>query len=156
LNIIAGVAGSLPEGEKPSIASIQNEFWKEYGRTFFTRYDYENVDSEGADKVIKLLTDLITTGKKDFVGSSLGGSKVSEADDFSYTDLDGSVSGHQGIYVKLEDGTRFVVRLSGTGSSGATIRLYVEKYSKVSLIHINLAKRHYSTTRILMFLLITG
>jgi len=88
------------------------------------------VDSEGADKVIHLLTELITTKKDEFVGSTLGGSKVIEADDFSYTDLDGSVSGHQGIYVKLEDGSRFVVRLSGTGSSGATIRLYVEKYSK--------------------------
>lgn len=132
LNIIAGVAKSLPAGEEPSIKSIQNEFWKEYGRTFFTRYDYENVDSEGAKKVIDLLKEKITTGRSEFVGSEIGGVKVTEADDFSYTDLDGSVSKNQGIYVKFSDGSRIVVRLSGTGSSGATIRLYIEKHSSVS------------------------
>jgi phosphoglucomutase len=65
--------------------------------------------------------------QSDTVGSSIQGRKVTEADDFSYTDLDGSVSKNQGIYFKFDDGTRIVVRLSGTGSSGATIRLYVEK-----------------------------
>jgi phosphoglucomutase len=54
---------------------------------------------------------------------------VAEAGDFSYTDLDGSVSNNQGLYIKFSDGSRIVVRLSGTGSSGATIRLYVEKHS---------------------------
>lgn len=54
--------------------------------------------------------------------------KVTDCGDFSYTDLDGSVSDHQGLYVKLSNGARFVLRLSGTGSSGATIRLYIEKY----------------------------
>jgi len=132
LNIIAGVAKTLPAGEEPSIASIQKEFWTEYGRTFFTRYDYENVDSDGAKKVIDLLKEKITTGKSEFVGSEISGVKVTEADDFSYTDLDGSVSKNQGIYVKFSDGSRIVVRLSGTGSSGATIRLYVEKHSSVS------------------------
>ncbi|EEQ84008.1 hypothetical protein RJZ56_003518 [Blastomyces dermatitidis] len=127
LNIIAGVAKANPD--KPvSIAAIQYDFWKEYGRTFFTRYDYENVDSAGASKVIAHLTDLITTQKETFVGSSVSGRKVLEADDFSYTDLDGSVSKNQGIYVKFDDGSRIVVRLSGTGSSGATIRLYVERH----------------------------
>jgi len=128
LNIIAGVAKTLPAGEEPSIAKIQKEFWVEYGRTFFTRYDYENVDSDGAKKVIDLLTEKITTGRSQFVGCQIGGVKVEEADDFSYTDLDGSVSKNQGIYVKFSDGSRIVVRLSGTGSSGATIRLYIEKH----------------------------
>jgi len=54
---------------------------------------------------------------------------VSEAGDFEYTDLDGSVSSNQGLYVKFDDGSRIVVRLSGTGSSGATIRLYIEKHT---------------------------
>ena len=54
---------------------------------------------------------------------------VAEAGDFSYTDLDGSISPNQGLYVKFSDGSRIVVRLSGTGSSGATIRLYVEKHT---------------------------
>lgn len=127
LNIIAGVGKAQP-GKLPSIASIQHDFWKTYGRTFFTRYDYEDVDSDGAKKVISHLTDLITTQKDSFVGSTVSGRKVLEADDFSYTDLDGSVSKNQGIFVKFDDGSRIVVRLSGTGSSGATIRLYVERH----------------------------
>ncbi|KAL6718964.1 Phosphoglucomutase-2 [Lecanora helva] len=127
LNIIAGVAKEKP-GQTPSIASIQHEFWNTYGRTFFTRYDYEGVDSDGANKVVSNLTELITTKKSEFVGSTVKGRKVLEADDFSYTDLDGSVSKNQGIFAKFNDGSRIVVRLSGTGSSGATIRLYVEKH----------------------------
>ena len=136
LNIIAGVAKDKPN-ETPSIGSIQQEFWAIYGRTFFTRYDYEGVDSDGANKVVAELTELITTKKTDFVGSEVQGRKVLEADDFSYTDLDGSISKNQGIFVKFDDGSRIVVRLSGTGSSGATIRLYVERHesdpSKFSL-----------------------
>ena len=131
LNIIAGVAKQNPK-ETPSIASIQQEFWSIYGRTFFTRYDYENVDSDGANKVVSNLTELITTKKSDFIGSTVSGRKVLEADDFSYTDLDGSVSKNQGIFVTFDDGSRIVVRLSGTGSSGATIRLYVERHESDS------------------------
>jgi len=126
LNIIAAIGEANP-GVTPSIAKIQHDFWTTYGRTFFTRYDYENVDSDGASKVIKTLDDLIAD--KSFVGSKVDGRTVSDAGDFEYTDLDGSVSRHQGLYVKYSDGSRMVVRLSGTGSSGATIRLYIEKYS---------------------------
>ncbi|KKY17246.1 putative phosphoglucomutase [Diplodia seriata] len=126
LNILAGVGQKT--GTTPSIKSIQQDFWKTYGRTFFTRYDYEGCESEGANKMVAHVTELITTKKSEFVGSSIKGRKVVEADDFSYTDLDGSVSKNQGIYVKFDDGSRIVVRLSGTGSSGATIRLYVEKH----------------------------
>jgi phosphoglucomutase len=126
LNIIAGVGQQT--GSTPSIKSIQKDFWKTYGRTFFTRYDYEGVETEGANKVVAHVKELITTKKDEFIGSTIEGRKVVEADDFSYTDLDGSVSKNQGIYVKFDDGSRIVVRLSGTGSSGATIRLYVEKY----------------------------
>lgn len=127
LNIIAGVAKSKPE-DTPSIASIQHEFWHIYGRTFFTRFDYEGVDSVGADTMMANLTELITTKRSEFVGSTFQGKKILEADNFSYTDLDGSISKNQGIYIKFDDGSRIVVRLSGTGSSGATIRLYIEKY----------------------------
>ncbi|MCJ1440660.1 MAG: Phosphoglucomutase-5 [Stictis urceolatum] len=127
LNVIAGVAKQKPN-ETPSIGSIQNEFWQIYGRTFFTRYDYEGVDSDGANKVVANLKELITMKKDEFVGSTFEGRKILEADDFSYTDLDGSVSKNQGIYVKFDDGSRIVLRLSGTGSSGATIRLYVERH----------------------------
>ncbi|KAF2133106.1 phosphoglucomutase-like protein [Dothidotthia symphoricarpi CBS 119687] len=127
LNILAGVGQQT--GTTPSIASVQKDFWKTYGRTFFTRYDYEGCETEGANKVTAHMTELITTKKDEFVGSTISGRKVIEADDFSYTDLDGSVSKNQGIYVKFDDGSRIVVRLSGTGSSGATIRLYVEKHT---------------------------
>jgi phosphoglucomutase len=125
-NIIAGIG--LEKGHSPSIAEIQNDLWKTYGRVFFTRYDYEACDTADAGKVIKDLQTLIGPKKSEFVGSTIAGRKVLEADDFSYTDLDGSVSKNQGIYVKFDDGTKIVVRLSGTGSSGATIRLYIEKY----------------------------
>ena len=127
LNIIAGVAKSNPS-QTPSIASIQNEFWQTYGRTFFTRYDYENVDSEGANKLIANLSE--QTNSSSFVGSTVSGRKVTDAGNFAYTDLDGSVTKNQGLYVKFDDGSRIVTRLSGTGSSGATIRLYIEKYEQ--------------------------
>jgi phosphoglucomutase len=130
LNIIAGVAKQKPN-ETPSIASIQHDFWKTYGRTFFTRYDYENVDSEGANKVVGVLSDLVAN-RDTFIGSTISGRKVVDAGNFSYTDLDGSVSKNQGLYAKFDDGSRIVVRLSGTGSSGATIRLYVERYESDS------------------------
>jgi phosphoglucomutase len=78
-----------------------------------------------------------TFSASSFAGSSLKATtsdasfKVASADDFSYTDpIDGSVSTKQGLYIKFEDGSRIIFRLSGTGSSGATVRLYVEKYSK--------------------------
>ncbi|KAF2153703.1 Phosphoglucomutase, first 3 domain-containing protein [Myriangium duriaei CBS 260.36] len=126
LNILAGVGQHT--GTTPSIKSIQKDFWKTYGRTFFTRYDYEGCETEGANKVTAHMKELITTKRNEFVGSTISGRKVLEADDFSYTDLDGSVSKNQGIFVKFDDGSRIVVRLSGTGSSGATIRLYIERH----------------------------
>ncbi|KAM5441324.1 Phosphoglucomutase-2 [Microsporum ferrugineum] len=129
LNVIAGYAKSHPD--KPlSIAAIQQDFWGIYGRTFFTRYDYEDVDSDGAKKVIADLTGLIE--KDTFIGSTVSGRRVTKAGNFSYTDLDGSVSKNQGLFVKFDDGSRIVVRLSGTGSSGATIRLYIERHESDS------------------------
>ncbi|KPI43734.1 Phosphoglucomutase [Cyphellophora attinorum] len=123
LNIMAGV--NKDTGKLPSIAEIQSQFWNTYGRVYFTRYDYENVSSDGANQMVAHLREKLAA--KDTVGSSVAGRKVTEAGDFSYTDLDGSVSKGQGIYFKFDDTTRVVVRLSGTGSAGATIRLYVDK-----------------------------
>ncbi|KAI5858615.1 hypothetical protein BZA05DRAFT_381917 [Tricharina praecox] len=127
LNIMAAMGKEKPD-EEPSIANIQLDFWKEYGRTFFTRFDFENVSSEGAQKLTAELAANI--GKSGFIGSEIAGRKVTDAGDFEYTDpIDGSVAKNQGLYVKFDDGSRFVVRLSGTGSSGATIRLYIEKHT---------------------------
>lgn len=123
--------------EKPGsgINDVLMQHWKKYGRSFFSRYDYEECESGPAEKVMSHLSELFASSS--FVGSSLKATssdasfKVAEADNFSYTDpIDGSVSTNQGLYIKFEDGSRIIFRLSGTGSSGATIRLYVEKYSK--------------------------
>ncbi|KAK9900811.1 putative phosphoglucomutase [Cystobasidium minutum MCA 4210] len=131
LNIIAAA------GEKGivGIRGILDDHYKKYGRTFFSRYDYEEVESEPANKMMKQLEELFSSDG--FVGSELKATssdttfKVKEAANFSYTDpIDGSVSKNQGLYIVFTDGSRLVFRLSGTGSSGATIRLYIEKYSK--------------------------
>lgn len=110
-------------------------FYKKYGRSFFSRYDYEEVESAGAEKMVDHIREAFA--KPDFVGSTLKATSsdrsfvVKEAADFSYTDpIDQSVSSKQGLFVRFEDGSRIVFRLSGTGSSGATVRLYVEKYSQ--------------------------
>ncbi|AAS50742.1 ABL029Wp [Eremothecium gossypii ATCC 10895] len=129
LNVLAIYHRRHPDRE-PSIKTIQEEFWAKYGRTFFTRYDFEECDTEDANKVIELLRTFAENPA--VVGQPFPAwheVSVSAAGDFSYTDLDGSVSEHQGLYIKLSNGTRYVVRLSGTGSSGATIRLYVERYT---------------------------
>lgn len=126
LNVLADFDKKNPD-EKTSVEIVQNSFWKKYGRTFFTRYDFENVSSKGANKIIELLTSIVEKSPK---GTKLAdGYVVAEGDNFSYTDLDGSVSSNQGLFVKFENGLRFIVRLSGTGSSGATVRLYLEKHS---------------------------
>ncbi|RMD40781.1 hypothetical protein DV735_g4320, partial [Chaetothyriales sp. CBS 134920] len=123
LNIIAGV--NKDTGKLPSIAEIQKQFWDEYGRVYFTRYDYEDVSSQGAADLVKHLKE--KQAQPDTKGSTIKGAKIVDFGDFSYTDLDGSVSKNQGIYFNFDDQTRVVVRLSGTGSAGATIRLYIDK-----------------------------
>lgn len=120
LNIIAGVNKQKP-GEE-SITAILNDFWNIYGRTFFSRYDYEEVESEDANKVMEHVTKQIQD--KSFIGSTpVANFRVANAGDFEYKDVvTGEVASHQGLYIKFESGDRIVVRLSGTGSSGATIR----------------------------------
>uniref|UniRef100_A0A0L0NUM7 phosphoglucomutase (alpha-D-glucose-1,6-bisphosphate-dependent) n=1 Tax=Candidozyma auris TaxID=498019 RepID=A0A0L0NUM7_CANAR len=126
LNVLADFNQKFPQ-EKTSIKAVQEKFWQKYGRTFFTRYDYEEVSSEGANKLVELLSSIVESKKE---GSELAeGYVVKEAANFSYTDLDGSVSKNQGLFIKFTNGLRFIVRLSGTGSSGATVRLYLEKHS---------------------------
>jgi phosphoglucomutase len=110
-----------------TLQNVLDKHYAEYGRNYFSRYDYEDVESEGANKMMALLRSLIGT---DFVGSTHGAYTVSLCDDFSYTDpIDHSVSTKQGLRIIFSDGSRVVFRLSGTGSQGATIRLYVEKYA---------------------------
>lgn len=126
LNVLADFSLQFPN-DRASIKTVQEKFWQKYGRTFFTRYDYEEVSSDGAQKLIDLLASIVDSKRP---GAELApGYVVKEAANFSYTDLDGSVSKNQGLFIKFENGLRFIVRLSGTGSSGATVRLYLEKHS---------------------------
>jgi phosphoglucomutase len=96
--------------------------WAEYGRNYYQRYDYENLETSDADKVFKQLEQEMDV----FISEAQGNTAVN----FTYKDpVDGSVSANQGYIFRYADGSRFVFRLSGTGSSGATIRIYLEKYS---------------------------
>jgi len=110
---------------KESVAEIVRKHWAEYGRNFYSRHDYEEVDTDAANGLMDALRGKLSS----LPGQSFGDLKVEAADDFSYTDpIDGSVSTKQGIRVLFEGGSRVVFRLSGTGTSGATLRLYVERY----------------------------
>ena len=117
LNIIAVSA--------KSVAHILDDHWKEYGRNYYSRHDYEAVEKAKAQAVM----DTIEQQLANLPGKSFYGETVSKADSFAYTDpIDGSVSKNQGMRIEFESGSRFVLRLSGTGTVGATLRLYLEKY----------------------------
>jgi phosphoglucomutase len=111
--------------KKQSIKEIVNDHWKEYGRNFYTRHDFEGVDTDAADNVFNHLESQLTK----VVGQQFTGRTISVADNFTYLDpIDSSVSANQGIRFLFEDGARIIFRKSGTGTSGATIRLYVEHF----------------------------
>ncbi|TIB98420.1 phosphoglucomutase [Wallemia mellicola] len=132
LNIIAA---ANQEHKGWNIKDILQAHYNKYGRNFFSRYDYEEVDSQAANNMIEHLTKTFETidGTQLKATTSDTTFTVKESGNFSYTDpIDGSVSKNQGLYIVFQDGSRVIVRLSGTGSSGATIRLYVEKYSTES------------------------
>ncbi|AXV16201.1 alpha-D-glucose phosphate-specific phosphoglucomutase [Neorhizobium sp. SOG26] len=108
-----------------SVAEIVTKHWAEYGRNYYSRHDYEEVDTEAANGLVAALREKLAS----LPGQSFGALKVAAADDFAYHDpVDGSVSKNQGVRVLFEGGSRVVFRLSGTGTSGATIRVYVERY----------------------------
>ena len=110
---------------KISVDQLVREHYGLYGRNYYSRYDYEGVDKAAADALVEDMR-----GKLDALpGTVVSGLTVAIADDFSYTDpVDGSVSKNQGLRVLFEGGSRFVIRLSGTGTVGATLRLYMERY----------------------------
>ena len=108
-----------------SVADIVREHWARFGRNVYTRHDYEDIDAEAAKGLVAHLLDALPG----LAGRRLGGRRVAAADDFSYHDpVDDSTASHQGIRVLFEDGARIVYRLSGTGTSGATLRLYIEAF----------------------------
>ena len=108
-----------------SLEQIAREHWAQYGRTYFTRHDYEAIPTQDAEAMMRSLQDRLAT----LAGSTLNGIRIAATDNFSYTDpVDGSVSTGQGLRVFLEDGGRIVYRLSGTGTEGATLRVYLERH----------------------------
>jgi len=111
--------------KQQSVEDIVKEHWATYGRNFYSRHDYEAVASEPASQMMENLRGAVGSMK----GKTFGSYEVAYADDFSYTDpVDGSVASQQGIRIGFTDGSRIIFRLSGTGTEGATIRLYVERY----------------------------
>ncbi|TSL22084.1 Phosphoglucomutase-1 [Bagarius yarrelli] len=124
---------SILASRKQSVEDILKEHWQKFGRNFFTRYDYEEVDSDAANKMIADLQG--TMFDKAFVGQKFSSGdktyEVEKADNFEYTDpVDSTVSKGQGLRIIFTDGSRIIFRLSGTGSAGATIRLYIDSYEK--------------------------
>ncbi|PLS69120.1 MAG: alpha-D-glucose phosphate-specific phosphoglucomutase [Cyanobacteria bacterium M5B4] len=108
-----------------SVATIVKEHWAAYGRNFYSRHDYEEIPSDRANELMAHLRDSLSQ----LPGQRFGNYEVAYADDFAYTDpIDGSVSTKQGIRIGFRDGSRIVFRLSGTGTKGATLRLYLEQY----------------------------
>ncbi len=116
---------SVIAARRQSVAEIAREHWAAYGRNYYTRHDYEGIDTAAANALMKALGERLPG----LPGTSVGGRAVAKADDFSYTDpVDGSVSKNQGLRLIFEDGARIVYRLSGTGTTGATLRVYIERY----------------------------
>ncbi|KAF3960456.1 hypothetical protein CMV_014835 [Castanea mollissima] len=127
LSIIAYRNKDKKPGEKlVSVSDVVKGYWATYGRNFFSRYDYEECESEGANKMIGYLRDLVSKSK---AGEKYGSYILQFADDFMYTDpVDGSVVSKQGVRFVFTDGSRIIFRLSGTGSAGATVRVYIEQF----------------------------
>ena len=108
-----------------SVAEIMAEHWKRYGRHYYSRHDYEAVASEAAHGLYDRLEAMLPS----LIGQPFAGRSISAADNFSYTDpVDQSVTKWQGLRILLDDGSRVVLRLSGTGTKGATLRVYLESY----------------------------
>ena len=107
------------------VDEIVRDHWAIYGRNYYTRHDYEEVDAAVANK----LMDDLRARLPEIANATYDSLRVSYADDFTYHDpVDGSVSGKQGIRIGFADGSRIILRLSGTGTVGATLRLYLERY----------------------------
>jgi phosphoglucomutase len=124
LNIIAR--------KKTSVAEIVTGHWKTYGRNYYSRHDYEEVDADAAGS---LIADLRRRAPR-LEGETAGSLAVTRADDFAYHDpVDGSDTTGQGIRIFFADGSRIVYRLSGTGTAGATLRVYLERFEPDPAAH---------------------
>ncbi len=114
------------------VAELLRAHWTTYGRNVYTRYDYEEVPADAAHTLMVTLRERLTT----LPGTTLAGRTIAAADDFSYTDpIDGSTSSGQGVRILFADGARIIYRLSGTGTAGATLRIYVEQFEADAAQH---------------------
>lgn len=110
---------------RKSVGDVVDAHWQRFGRSYYQRHDYEGLDADAAGRMINALREQLPA----LAGKPFAGTSIATADDFAYTDpIDGSVSAKQGIRLLLADGSRVVCRLSGTGTAGATLRLYLEQY----------------------------
>lgn len=117
---------------RQSVADILSDHWATYGRHYYSRHDYEAVAKDKAEAVMARLEDHLPT----LPGTTLHGETITTADSFTYNDpIDGSVAKNQGLRVMFDSGSRFVMRLSGTGTAGATLRLYLEAYEPKDGVH---------------------
>lgn len=118
--------------KQDSVENIVRQHWAEYGRNYYSRHDYEEIESKDAKDLFSTLEQQLP----ELTGKTFGKRTVSSADNFAYTDpVDGSVSKNQGIRILFNDGARIVFRLSGTGTQGATLRVYLESYEADSSKH---------------------
>jgi phosphoglucomutase len=110
------------------VDALARDHWAKFGRNYYARHDYEAIETDRANALIDALTARLPT----LPGCKFGTLTVARADSFSYTDpVDGSISANQGLRVLFEGGSRVVFRLSGTGTEGATLRVYLERYEPV-------------------------
>ena len=123
---------NLIAAKHQSVADIVHEHWRIFGRNIYCRHDYEAIESTIANDMVAHLKALLPT----LVGQTFDSLTVSYADEFSYEDpVDNSVSKNQGIRIGFENGSRIVFRLSGTGTVGATLRIYLEKFEPDASLH---------------------
>ena len=116
---------SILAAEQCSVSSLMKRHWATYGRHYYSRHDYEGVEQMAAAELYGALRDQLPQ----LAGKALAGDRISRGDEFSYIDpVDGSTSSCQGLRILLENGSRMIFRLSGTGTRGATLRLYLERY----------------------------
>lgn len=115
-----------------SVKEVVHDHWATYGRTFYSRHDYEGIETEQAQGLMSALEDKLGS----LSGTSLNSLTVERADSFSYHDpIDASISSNQGLRIFFEGGARLVFRLSGTGTSGATLRVYMERHEPDPALH---------------------
>jgi phosphoglucomutase len=123
---------NLVAKKRQSVEDIVFDHWQQFGRDIYCRHDYEAVDTEIANDIFDHLRDQLPA----LAGQTFGDYKIDYADEFSYTDpVDHSVSANQGIRIGFTNGSRIIFRLSGTGTVGATLRIYLEKYEADSSQH---------------------